>query len=90
MKLNIGMNLYQCRKQANLTKKEAADKFGVFDQSVRRWENGATYPDLELLPAISGIFQISVNELFGLPNQKKEMPQKTLFTKLLRLPLKPR
>ncbi|HBN85166.1 MAG TPA: hypothetical protein DDZ89_15135 [Clostridiales bacterium] len=32
-------------------------------QSISRRENGSTYPDMELLPHIASIFEITVDEL---------------------------
>ena len=49
MKLMIGENIRAYRKKHDLTQEELAERLGVTYQSVSRWENGATYPDLELL-----------------------------------------
>lgn len=73
MKLSIGENIRSYRKKNDLTQEALADRLGVTYLSVSRWEKGATYPDLELLPAISEILGISVDELLGMPSiEKKE------------------
>lgn len=72
MKLSIGENIRKYRKQADLTQEELADKLGVSYQSVSRWENGSTYPDIELLPAIAELLSGSVDELMGIPDAQKE------------------
>ena len=48
MKLNIGNNIRMLRRAADMTQEELADRLGVTYQSVSRWENGGTYPDMEL------------------------------------------
>lgn len=63
MKLTIGENIRDYRRKQDLTQEEFAECLGVSYQSVSRWENGATYPDIELLPAISKLLGITVDEL---------------------------
>lgn len=63
MKLSIGENIRNYRRKQDLTQEEFAECLGVSYQSVSRWENGTTYPDIELLPAISKLFGITVDEL---------------------------
>ena len=60
MKLAIGENIRNFRKKNDLTQEALADRLGVTYQSISRWENGTTYPDLELIPAIAevGIFLV--------------------------------
>ena len=53
MKLTIGENIRSFRRKNDMTQEQLAQRLGVTYQSVSRWENGTTYPDLELLPAIS-------------------------------------
>jgi len=84
MKLSIGENIRSYRKKNDLTQEALADRLGVTYQSVSRWEKGATYPDLELLPAISEILGISVDELLGMPSIEKKKKAKEAFDKLRR------
>ncbi len=72
MKLNIGENIRRFRRNADMTQEQLADKLGVSYQSVSRWENGTTYPDMEFLPALSGIFGVTVDELLGCEESKKK------------------
>ena len=72
MKLMIGENIRAYRKKHDLTQEELAERLGVTYQSVSRWENGATYPDLELLPAIAQALSVTADELLGMPEVEKE------------------
>ena len=73
MKLNVGENIRRLRRAADMTQEQLADKLGVAYQSVSRWENQTTYPDIEFLPALAGIFGVTVDELLGCEeNRKKE------------------
>ncbi|MBO5041530.1 MAG: helix-turn-helix transcriptional regulator [Clostridia bacterium] len=72
MKLNIGENIRRLRRAADMTQEQLADKLGVSYQSVSRWENGTTYPDMEFLPVLSSIFGVTVDELIGMEESKKK------------------
>ena len=65
MKLKIGEKIKDFRKSKDITQEELAEMLGVSCQSVSRWELGTCYPDMELLPNIAEIFNISVDNLLG-------------------------
>lgn len=65
MKLNFAENLRKLRRGADMTQEQLAQKLCVSDQVVSRWETAVTYPDIELLPAIARLFDITVDELLG-------------------------
>lgn len=84
MKLTIGENIRRFRKKHDLTQEALAERLGVTYQSVSRWENGTTYPDLELLPAISETLSVTVDELIGMPQIEKEKRAAETFDELRR------
>lgn len=65
MKLEIGKNIRKRRREADMTQEELAERLGVSYQAVSRWENGTTYPDIELLPVLAGMFGCTLDELVG-------------------------
>ena len=56
----------------NLTQEQLAEKFGTSPQAISRWEIGATYPDIEMLPMIALFFETSVDALLGVTEEEKE------------------
>ena len=84
MKLTIGENIRNFRKKNDLTQEELADRLGVTYQSISRWENGATYPDLELIPAIAETLSVTIDELLGMPQIEKEKRALATFDELRR------
>ena len=70
MAIYISEKLKQFRKARDLTQEQIADIFNVSPQSVSRWETGATYPDMELLPSIASYYNITVDELLGVDKIK--------------------
>lgn len=61
--MNIGERINHVRKKNNLSQDAFANLFHVTRQTVSNWENGKSYPDLEMLLKISDEFHISVDEL---------------------------
>ena len=68
----IGNNIKKYRKKRKITQEQLAEVLGVSDQAVSRWENGTTYPDIELLPTIALYFGVTLDELMGMEAIKDE------------------
>lgn len=62
---NIGKSISSYRKNLGMTQEELAEKLHISAQAVSKWENGIGYPDITLVPAISEVLNISLNDLFG-------------------------
>jgi len=73
MKLYIGENLKKLRMKKNVTQEMVAEYLGVTYQAVSRWENGAAYPDIELLPELARYFAVSLEELMGTEGDKERV-----------------
>ncbi len=67
----IGKRISEYRKKKNLKQDELAEKLGVSPQAVSKWENDLSCPDISLLPELSRILGISIDELV---QGKKEEP----------------
>lgn len=65
-----GELLKTLRLERGWTQADLADQLYVSTRSISRWENGTTLPDLSLLAELSGLYDISVDEI--LDGQKKE------------------
>ncbi len=63
--VKIGKFIAELRKEKELTQKELADKIGVTDKAVSKWENGRGMPDVSLLGIICETLDISLNELLS-------------------------
>jgi len=79
MKLNIGKNIREKRKQMGLTQEQLAYRLGVAFQSVSRWEKGTTYPDIEKLPEIARLFDTTTDALLGL-DDASDIPYPEVMT----------
>lgn len=70
MKMDFAGNLYRLRKENRLTQEQVAKRTGVSFQAVSKWENGQSYPDIELLPVIARVLETSLDALMGYPVEK--------------------
>ena len=58
------------RRKLGLTQEALAQRLGVTNQAVSKWESGQSCPDIALLPVLADLFGITIDELFG-----REAPQ---------------
>ena len=63
--IKINEQIAFLRKQKGLTQEELANALGVTNQSVSKWESAQCCPDIQLLPDIAELFDVSVDELIG-------------------------
>jgi transcriptional regulator with XRE-family HTH domain len=63
--LKIGKFIADCRKQKNLTQMQLAEKLGITDKAISKWERGIAMPDTSIMLELCDILGISVNELLS-------------------------
>ena len=61
--MNIGNQILTIRKEQQLTQEKFGELFHITRQTVSNWENGKSYPDLQVLVDISDRFEISLDTL---------------------------
>lgn len=61
--IKIGKFIATRRKAQSLTQMQLAEKLGITDRAVSKWETGKTLPDATLMLDLCGILGISVNDL---------------------------
>lgn len=62
---NTGKAIATLRKQAGLTQASLAEKLGISDKAVSKWERGLACPDISLLPRLSMLLNIDIDDLFN-------------------------
>ena len=63
--IKIGRFIAERRKQVNLTQLQLADKLGLTDKAVSKWERGIAMPDSSIMLELCGILGITVNDLLN-------------------------
>lgn len=61
--MSLGENLQFLRKRENITQEQLAEKLEVSRQSVSKWESDTTYPEMDKLLQISGIFHCTLDDI---------------------------
>ena len=64
MILNMGERIRELRRERALTQDEVARRLNISAQAVSKWENAASYPDLELIPPLAELLGVSIDALF--------------------------
>ena len=60
-----GAVIRELREKNRMTQLQLAEKLGVSDKTVSKWETAKGYPDITLLESIAKAFRISVTELIS-------------------------
>ena len=64
-KVTLHEQLQKLRKEKGMTQEALAEVFGVTNQAVSKWESGACYPDIAILPEIADFYGVTIDSLFG-------------------------
>lgn len=81
----IGSFIATLRKEQNLTQEQFAEKLGVSNRSVSRWENGNTLPDFSLMQHICEITGVTLPELLNGIRQDPSAERKDSILSILAL-----
>ena len=63
MKKTLGMMIAELRKAQDMTQLELAEKMGVTDKAVSKWERDLSCPDVNSLPTLAETLGVSVDAL---------------------------
>ena len=63
--IKIGRFIAELRKENNLTQRALAEKLGITDRAISKWENGRGLPDVSLMKPLCEILGITVTELLN-------------------------
>ena len=74
----IGKFILKLRREKNMTQQELADRIGVTDRAISKWENGRGLPDLSLMMPLCKELGITINELISGEQIEKEDYQSKL------------
>ena len=69
----FGNRLFELRRNAGLTQSALAEKLGVTNKAVSKWENGRAKPTTQILRKLSALYGISLEELMTMKEGVKKM-----------------
>lgn len=63
--MKINEQISYLRREKGMTQEQLATALGVTNQSVSKWESGQNCPDIQLLPELARIFNVTIDSLMG-------------------------
>lgn len=61
--IKIGRFIAEKRKEQKMTQVQLAEKLGITDRAVSKWETGKSLPDASIMLELCGLLGITVNDL---------------------------
>lgn len=77
-KKTLGMMIASLRKENGMTQLELAEKMGVTDKAVSKWERDLSCPDVNTIPKLAETFGISVDELMQIKAESQDENKKDI------------
>lgn len=71
--IKIGRYIAGKRKELGMTQKQLAEKIGMSDKSVSKWERGVCLPDVSVYSELCQILGISINEFLAGEDLSQEL-----------------
>lgn len=81
--IKIGKFIASCRKEEGMTQAILAEKLGITDRAVSKWETGKSLPDSGIMLELCDLLKISVNELLSGEKIMAESYDKTVEENLI-------
>ena len=69
----IGLFLKELRKEKQLTQEQLAERFGVTNRSVSRWETGSNMPDLSILVELADFYDVDIRDIIDGERKGEDM-----------------
>lgn len=69
--MEIGTKIKKLRRKYGYTQEELAERLNVTSQTISKWENQISMPDISLLPQIAEVFGVTIDDLFNLSIEQK-------------------
>ena len=63
--MKTGSYLAALRKDVGMTQQEVADRLGVSNKTVSKWESGGGFPDIAVLPALAELYGVTADDLLA-------------------------
>ncbi len=63
--MKTGSYLAALRKDAGMTQQEAADRLGVSNKTISKWESGGGFPDIAILPALAELYGVTADDILA-------------------------
>lgn len=83
--IKIGRFIASCRKEQNMTQANLAERLGISDRAVSKWETGKSMPDSGIMLELCELLEINVNELLSGERLKVDIYNRRAEENLLKM-----
>lgn len=73
--MSLGNSLFDARKKSGLSQEEVAEKLGVSRQTVSKWENDETLPDIRQSKQLAVLYHRTLDALIDFQLEVEELEQ---------------
>ena len=87
-KKTFGSMIAELRREKGMTQAELAAKIGVTDKAVSKWERDLSFPDVNTIPRLAEIFNVTVDELMQVKTDTKESRTTENISDIINIALK--
>lgn len=87
-KQTFGTMIAALRKEQGMTQLELAEQMGVTDKAVSKWERDLSFPDVNSIPKLAKILNVSVDQLMQVKAVDKEDTNENRISEIVHLALK--
>ena len=87
-KQTFGTMIATMRKERGMTQLELAEKMGVTDKAVSKWERDLSFPDVNSIPRLAEIFNVTVDEIMHVKVDTKETAKRSKVPEIIDIALK--
>lgn len=63
--IKTGSYLAALRKNAGMTQQEVADRLGVSNKTISKWESGGGFPDIAIFPALAELYGVTADDILA-------------------------
>lgn len=81
--MNIAANIAKLRRERGMTQEALAEVIGVSAQTISKWENSTTWPDVSLLPVIADVFGVTIDALYGRADVRQSVTAETAIDRVI-------
>lgn len=71
--MSLGSSMYDARKKSGFSQEEVAEKLGVSRQTISKWEQDETLPDIRQAKKLSTLYKLTLDELVDFDLEVQEI-----------------
>ena len=87
-KQTFGTMIATMHKENGMTQLELAEKMGVTDKAVSKWERDLSFPDINSIPKLADVFNVTVDELMQVKADTKANAENNKVSEIVNIALK--